>query len=305
MAGNALGTAGNRAKDESMYIILGGSGHVGSVVLAELLGRGAAVTVVTHDAAHASAARSKGAAVALADVRDPDALRAAFRLGRRAFLLNPPADTASDSDTVERATVAGMLAALSGSGLDKVVAESTYGAQPGDHLGDLGVLWELEEGLRRQPIPAAVIRAAYYMSNWDAMLDGVRRTDALTTMFPADLAIPMVSPQDLGKVAADLLASPPNDIGVRHVEGPRRYSANDVAAAFSEALGRRISVNVTPREQWEPAYRALGFSAESARSYARMTATIVDGDYDLPAHPTRGDTTLEAHIQGVVDRSRA
>jgi hypothetical protein len=58
--------------------------------------------------------------------------------------------------------------ALEGSGLEKVVAESTGGAQPRDRIGDLNVLWELEEGLSRQTIPAAINRAAYYMTNWDA-----------------------------------------------------------------------------------------------------------------------------------------
>jgi uncharacterized protein YbjT (DUF2867 family) len=83
-------------------------------------------------------------------------------------LLNPPADTTKDTDVIERRTVANILMALEGSGLEKVVAESTGGAQPRDRIGDLNVLWELEEGLSRQTIPAAINRAAYYMTNWDA-----------------------------------------------------------------------------------------------------------------------------------------
>jgi uncharacterized protein YbjT (DUF2867 family) len=287
-----------------MYIIMGGTGHVGSSVAESLLSRGAAVTIVTRGATHAQAWQAKGAALAQADVGDPGKLREAFRLGRRAFLLNPPASTTSDTDTVERASVANILAALSDSKLDKVVAESAYGAQAGDRLGDLSVLWGLEEGLRRQAIPAAIIRAAYYMSNWDSLLDTVTRTGVLPTMFPADLAIPMVSPSDLGKAAADLLVAAVDVVGVHYVEGPRRYSANDVAAAFSGTLGRRIVVEVTPRDQWAVAYRALGFSAAAARSYARMTAISVDGGYDLPERPVRGDTTLEQYIAQLVARSR-
>lgn len=83
-------------------------------------------------------------------------------------MLNPPADTTKDTDVIERRTVANILMALEGSGLEKVVAESTGGAQPRDRIGDLNVLWELEEGLSRQTIPAAINRAAYYMTNWDA-----------------------------------------------------------------------------------------------------------------------------------------
>jgi hypothetical protein len=56
--------------------------------------------------------------------------------------------------------------AVNGSALEKVVAASTYGAQQGDALGDLSTLCQLEEGLRSQPIPAAINRGAYYMTNW-------------------------------------------------------------------------------------------------------------------------------------------
>ena len=40
------------------------------------------------------------------------------------------------------------------------------------------------------------------MSNWDGVLDTVRSTGKLPTMFAAELSIPMVAPSDLGKVAA-------------------------------------------------------------------------------------------------------
>jgi uncharacterized protein YbjT (DUF2867 family) len=59
---------------------------------------------------------------------------------------------------------------LDGSGLEKIVAQSTYGAQPGEGKGDLNVLYDLEQALAAQPISVSVIRAAYYMSNWDAAL---------------------------------------------------------------------------------------------------------------------------------------
>jgi uncharacterized protein YbjT (DUF2867 family) len=198
-----------------MYVIMGGTGHVGSATARALLGRGEQVAIVTRDANRADAWRMKGADIVEADVNDVASLRTAFRHGSRAFLLNPSADTTTDTDAVERRTVANILSALEGSGLEKVVAASTGGAQPGDRVGDLNVLWEFEEGLRRQSIPAAINRAGYYMSNWDGLLDSVRRTGKLPTMFPADLAIPMVAPRDLGEVAAQRLVSSLDDIGIR------------------------------------------------------------------------------------------
>lgn len=283
-----------------MYVIMGGTGHVGSAVAETLLARGERVTIVTRDAGRADAWHAKGAEIAEADVNDVPSLRAAFRRGSRAFLLNPPADTTTDTDTVERRTVANILAALEGSGLEKVVAESTGGAQPGDRIGDLNVLWELEEGLRRQSIPAAINRAAYYMSNWDGLLDSVRRTGKLQTMFPADLPIPMAAPSDLGEIAAQRLVSSLGDAGIRYVEGPARYSSADVAKAFSEALGRPVEAVVTPRDKWKDAFRDLGFSEAAAESYARMTAASIDDGFDMPGDALRGKTTLEAYIRDLV-----
>ncbi|KRD34832.1 NmrA family transcriptional regulator [Lysobacter sp. Root916] len=287
-----------------MYVIMGGTGHVGSATAEALLARAEAVAIVTRSAERASEWRAKGADIVEADVEDAASLHAALRRGHRALLLNPPADTSTDTDAVERRTVAKILAALEGSGLEKVVAESTGGAQPGDRIGDLNVLWELEEGLRGQTIPAAINRAAYYMSNWDGQLDAVRATGKLQTLFPADLALPMVAPRDLGWAAATRLLSSLDDTGVRYVEGPRLYSSNDVAHAFSQALGRPVEVVVTPREAWKQAFLGLGFSDAAADSYARMTAAAVDSGFDVSDDPLRGKTTLKTYVRDLVEKSQ-
>jgi uncharacterized protein YbjT (DUF2867 family) len=138
------------------------------------------------------------------------------------------------------------------------------------------------------------------MSNWDGMLDGVRATGKLPTMFPADMPIPMVAPKDLGRIAADRLMSGREDTGIRYVEGPRRYSSAEVAQAFSSALGRPVTVEVTPRERWKQAFQAMGFSDAAAESYAGMTAASVDSDFEVPEEPLRGTTTLETYIRDLV-----
>ncbi len=55
----------------------------------------------------------------------------------------------------------------------------------------------------------------------------------LPRFFPVDLILPIVAPSDLGDVAARRLTTPVSDTGVRHVEGPERYSAREVAHVFS------------------------------------------------------------------------
>ncbi len=285
-----------------MYVIMGGTGHVGSATATELLNLGHAVTIVTRNADQAAGWRAKGADLVEANVEDVTSLRAAFRRGKRAFLLNPPADTARDTDFIERRTVGNILAALDGAGLEKVVAESTGSAQPGDRIGDLNVLWELEEGLRQQPIPGAINRAAYYMSNWDGLLDGVRTSGTLPILFPPNTMIPLVAPSDLGKAAAQRLLSGVDDVDVRYIEGPKRYSPENVAEAFANALGRSVELAIIPRKKWKQSFLELGFSDSAAESYTRMTELSVDKGFDMPDNSWRGTTALETYIRSRVEK---
>ena len=221
-----------------MYIVLGGTGHVGSSVAANLLEQGEDVTIITHDSKKADEWEKKGAKVAVVDVLDTDQLRKVFKTGKRLFLLNPPADPATDTVTEEKKTLASILAALKNSGIEKVVGESTYGAQPGESIGDLGVLYEMEQSLKKMNLPHSIIRAAYYMSNWDASLETAKNEGVVHTFYPVDFKLPMVAPKDIGKIAAGLLTEPSEKTGVHYVEGPEMYSSADVAGAFSIALGK-------------------------------------------------------------------
>ena len=283
-----------------MYVVMGATGHVGGAVAQTLLASGEQVTILTRRPERAGRWRDKGASVAMADVEDVDSLRAAFRRGRRAFLLNPPADIAGDTDAAERRTIANILAALEDSGLEKVVAASTYGARPGQGIGDLTTLWALEEGLRRQPIPAAINRGAYYMTNWAGLLETVTQTGKLPSMFPADMPMPMVAPADLGEAAAARLLTPVEDVGVRYVEGPQRYTPQNVAQAMARTLGRGVAVEVAPRDRWETIYKGLGFSDEAARAYVRMTAVTQDEGFDMLSDVVRGHVSLADFIAAAV-----
>lgn len=139
------------------------------------------------------------------------------------------------------------------------------------------------------------------MSNWDGQIDAARRHGRIQTFYPADFPLPMVAPRDLGQAAAKLMLEQAGGTCTRFVEGPRRYSSLDVAQALGEALGRRVELEVVPRDRWEAAFVAMGFSQKAARSYARMTAITLEGDYEQPDAPLRGATTLLEYFTGIVE----
>lgn len=285
-----------------MYIVLGGTGRVGSALVATLLSRGEQVALVARDRTKARALEARGARVLIADVRDVDALRRAYQQGERLYMLNPPAAPSTDTQAQERETVACMLRALEGSGIKKVVAHSTFGARPGELVGDLNVLYEMEQGLKRAGVPISVLRAAYYMSNWDSALATARDDGIVHTFFPVDLKFSMVAPRDLGEVAAKLMMAPIEQTECALVEGPTRYSSADVAAAFAAALGRDVKAETIPERDWIGAFKKLGFSERAAISYANMTRTVCEEDAPPANSTVHGTTSLEEYVRELVSK---
>jgi len=283
---------------EITHVVLGASGHIGSVVVSELQKAKIPVLALTHDQATADRLISSGIKAQALDVMETEALRLVFRGARRAFLLNPPADPRGDTDTMERATARSIADALEGSGLEKMVVASTYGTQPGERIGDLSVLFEFEQMVERSGVPTAVNRGAYYFTNLAPLLEAARE-GMITTPFPEDLLMPMVSPIDLGKQVAARLLTPTADVGIQYIEGPKRYTFLDVAAAFSDALGHAVLLQKIPNDQIEASFKELGFSDAAADTYARMTLASVES-LERPDDPVRGDIDLPAYLRGLV-----
>jgi uncharacterized protein YbjT (DUF2867 family) len=196
-----------------------------------------------------------------------------------------------------------VLGAIKGAGLEKIVAESNYGARLGDRIGDLGVLYEMEQALSAQPVPATIIRAAYYMSNWGAFLQAAHEQGAIQTLYPKDFKLPMVAPSDIGELAARLMTEPVEQTGLHFIEGPDRYSSQDVAVAFAAALGRPVEVESVPCDQWATMLKGMGFSDQAAESFANMTAATLKEPFLPLTSVERGITSLHDYLSQLVRSS--
>lgn len=283
-----------------MHIILGGNGHIGSAVAQTLLSQGEPVTIVSRSSSSIPKWQKRGAQVEIVDVHNTVKLRCVFAKGKRLFLLNPPADPATNTDVEERKSLVSILEAIKDSGLEKIVAESTYGAQSGSQIGDLGVLYEMEQQLATQSIPFSIIRAAYYMSNWDFSLQSAKQDGVVNTFFPTDFVLPMVAPRDIGQLAARLMTEPLENIGLHNIEGPERYSSLNVAEAFAKILQKPVRVVETPRGQWIETMQTMRFSNEAATSFSNMTTLAIKAAMPTRDTVTRGVISLESYIAELV-----
>ena len=288
--------------DDATYVVLGGTGHIGSPTAEALLRAGRRVRVVTRSTVKAEAWAARGAERAVADVEDTAALtRVLLSPGPvRVFALNPPGSIRADPDTDEERTATAIVEALEAARVERVVALSTYGARPGSRIGDLGTLHRFESLLHDLDCPVAVVRAGYLYSNWDGAVEPARARGQVPVMLDPDRPLPMVAPADVGGEAARLLLLDRPDRQIHHVEGPRRYTPQNVAQAFAEALGSPVDTVRTPPEAWRSTFLASEFSAAAADSFTGLTALASRETWELDATPTQGSTTLQAYISTLV-----
>jgi uncharacterized protein YbjT (DUF2867 family) len=90
---------------------------------------------------------------------------------------------------------------------------------------------------------------------------------------------------------------------VVELEGPHRVSPNDLAAAFSKALGRPVRAEVVPHESWEAMFRSQG--ARNPNPRIRMLDGFNEGWIDFPdggAKARKGSTDSETVIAALVAR---
>jgi uncharacterized protein YbjT (DUF2867 family) len=128
----------------------------------------------------------------------------------------------------------------------------------------------LEQELCSLPIPNAFIRAAWFMENsqWDV---GPARERGEIDAFlkPLDRSFPMVATEDIGRLAAKTLQQEWSGNRYLELEGPRRYSPLDAAAAFSRCLGRPVRAVPVPHDRWAASFEKQGMARRSHGSSHR------------------------------------
>jgi NAD(P)H dehydrogenase (quinone) len=280
-----------------VYAITGITGKVGGIVARTLLAAGQPVRAVVRDAGKGRPWVEKGCEVTIASIADADGLTKAFSDVNGVFLMTPPDFDPEPSFPKTHEAIAAVKTAISAAQPAKVVFLSTVGAQVAE-FSLLNNSKITEEGLRTVPVPVALLRAAWFMENASSDVEAAKAGVVPSFLQPLDHPIPMVATADIGSTAADLLRESWRGLRIVELEGPRRYSANDVAAGFAEAVGHRVQMEPVSRETWEALFRLQGMKHPLAR--IRMIDGFNEGWIDFEgvgAEHRTGKTPLEAVLK--------
>jgi uncharacterized protein YbjT (DUF2867 family) len=113
--------------------------------------------------------------------------------------------------------------------------------------------WLAEQVLNWSELPVVRVRPTVFLQNpffsaWAA--ESIAKDSTIRLPFGAGRTSP-VDTRDVAEVMAAILASPTAHIGrVYELTGPRSQDMHDLAAEYSDALGRTITYVDVPLEQW-------------------------------------------------------
>jgi NAD(P)H dehydrogenase (quinone) len=232
-----------------MFAITGVTGKVGGAVARSLLAQGQKVRAVVRDAEKGSSWSAQGCDIGIASVEDAAGLTKAFHGAKGVFLMTPPDFDPQPGFPQTHKAAAAIRHAIETARPGKVVFLSSVGA----HVAEPSLLNNAkitEEMLRTTSVPIALLRPAWFMENaaWD--VEAARQGVVPSFLQPLDHRIPMVAASDIARTAAELLNETWMGVRVIELEGPRRYSANDIVAGFSAALERPVRAEAVPRDPW-------------------------------------------------------
>ena len=288
-----------------MFAVTGITGKVGSQVARSLLAQGQTVRAVVRNRAKGDEWAALGCEVSLASIGDADALIEAFRGMEGVFLMTPPNYDPEPGFPDTQRNAAAIRAAIEESRPVKVVFLSTVGAQVTEPnlLNNSGMT---EAMLRTVPVPVAFLRAAWFMENasWD--IESARSGVVHSFLQPLDHRIPMVATEDIAQAAVELLGESWKGVRIVELEGPERYSSDDVAAALASALRTPVRNEIVPRSTWEKLFRSQGMKNPLTRM--RMLDGFNEGWIDFESGPQgsrKGSTTLQVALQALVSEKQS
>lgn len=263
-----------------MYVVIGGTGHTGSIVAEKLLAKREKVRVVGRDARKLDRLKQKGAEVFLGDVNDANAMARAFSGADAAYLMVPP-NISSPNVLAHAERVSDALArAVEKNGVRHAVVLSSTGADKSEKTGPVLGLRSLEQKLEAVPgLNALFLRAGYFMENILPQVGIIQQLGHMAGPVRSDLALPMIATRDIGAAAAEFLAR--RDFQGkqrRELLGARDITYAQVAKVVGAAIGKPdLSYQQLPAAQIKPALTQMGMSPNMADLLLEMSEALNSG----------------------------
>ncbi len=279
-----------------MFVVAGVTGHTGKVVAETLLAQSLPVRVIVRDAKKGEAWKARGAEVAIAEIKDVNAMTQALRGASGVYLLSPPAMEITDISKHSSEVAGALKAAINESGVKHVVFLSSIAAHLPSGTGPIVGVHVIEQAFKDLKAHVTFLRAGYFMENLLGSLHPMKEQGVLPAMFDAQRKLEMVATADIGAVAAELLRAGASAPKVVELSGPTSSTLADAAKVFSAALKKPINLAPVPAVAQVEVLKGVGLPETWARAYAEMNAAVEANRLVFEGTPRRGLISLEQFV---------
>ena len=258
-------------------LVTGGTGHVGSAVINELVKRNANVRALVRKQ-EASGTMPKGVEVVVGDLLDPVAVRKALDGVDKLYLLN-----AVVPDELTQGLIAYDLAKKLK--LKQIVYHSVFKVEEFKDVPHFASKLAIESALHEFNLPFTVIRPNYFYQN-DASLKDTMMNAGIYPVPLGATGISAVDTRDIAEAAAIALTSGGHLGKTYNLNGPEILSGKKVASVWSKLLGKEIRYPGEDLDSFEEQMRknAPSWSAFDIRmmfqGYLERGFVAEDGDIE-------------------------
>jgi uncharacterized protein YbjT (DUF2867 family) len=217
-------------------LVTGATGNIGGQVIQYLVDSGADVRALVRDPSKANF--PAGVAVAKGDFLDVDSLRSAFDGVSTLFLLNAVAP-----DEFTQALIA--LNVARSAGIERIVYLSVIHPDVYVNVPHFAGKFGVERMIEQMGFNATILRPAYFIQN-DLTIKDVITGYGVYPMPVGGKGLAMIDVRDIAEIAAiELLrrerAAQPLPTNRINLVGPDTLTGTDIAAIWSDVLGRQIN----------------------------------------------------------------
>jgi NAD(P)H dehydrogenase (quinone) len=265
-------------------IVTGATGHLGRLVVEDLLERGIpadSIVATGRNVAAISDLADLGVAVRRLDFDDPETLEGALSAGDRVLLVSgsePGRRLPQHQAVIDAAAAAD-------------VAQLVYTSAPKATTTPMKLATEhrlTEEAIAASGLPATILRNGWYFENYLGRLDTYVEQGAILGS-AGDGRISAVARADLAVATGAVLAAPVADHVGRTYElgGDTSFTLTELAAALSESTGHTIAYADVSATEHLAALVGAGLPAPLAEIMVDVDQATAGGALEIDGHDLR------------------
>jgi uncharacterized protein YbjT (DUF2867 family) len=263
-------------------LMVGATGKYANHIVPELKQRGAIVRALVRDKEKADAVRQQGIdETAIADLNDPDSLRAAASGVEGVFHINP-AFAPNEADLG-----VAMVEAAQASGARKFVFSGTIHPSI-SKLSNHAAKRPVEEALYESGMTFIVLQPTMFMQTLDNGWNQVLEHHRFSLPYSKHAKASYVNYRDVAEAAAIALTEEKLDYGTFELCAPGMVNRVELAAMMSEAIGHPVEAGERSFDEWA---QAAHIPADSNRGEGMRK---MYADYDRYGFPGGNALVLRA-----------